>query len=157
MRFIGAVSRHRRRFKSHRPRNSHSHDEDLAVILRDIVMSTGCNIVLSTFWRPFLFYLRYVLHRYGIPASRVIGRTPGGSGAVRASAEDEEGYVNRAAEIEAWLVAHPSVSRFAILDDRSSASNESLAPHFVQTTSSIGITSSDAARCKSLLGLPSRV
>ena len=124
-------------------------DDDLVALLRGVVQSTDCVIVLSTYWRPFFEYLRYVLARFGI--KRVIDRTPGGSGAVHSSSADEIHYACRAAEIEAWLGAHPDVERFAILDDRPSASNERLAPHFVRTDSAVGMSADNAARCKLLL------
>jgi len=59
----------------------------------------------------------YVLHRHGIDASRVIGRTPGLSDASRlsTSAADDANYADRAAEIRAWLHAHPSVTQCVAL------------------------------------------
>ena len=75
-------------------------DQDLVSRLRIIVQRSGCRIVLSTFWRGFDAYVRYILHRHGIDAALVIGVTPGGS-------EDGQSQANRAAEIRAWLAAQP--------------------------------------------------
>ena len=138
-------------------------DEDLVERLRDLVNATGSQIVLSTFWRPFLPYVQYVLHRHGISAKTVIGRTPGRSdasdfaqvcndqGLLNASAFDDAEYASRASEIHSWLDAHPRVVRYVILDDRSSAADACLAPRFVQTDAACGLTEADAARCKELL------
>ena len=52
-------------------------DQDLVSRLRTIVQRSGCRIVLSTFWRGFDAYVRYILHRHGIDAALVIGVTPG--------------------------------------------------------------------------------
>ena len=107
--------------------------------------------------------MQYILHRYGIPAESIIGRTPGvceatsyangsnGTQLFSASAFDETQYCGRAAEIHAWLSAHPRVTRYVVLDDRSSASDERLASRFVQTTSDVGLTEEDAARCREIL------
>ena len=138
-------------------------DDDLMARLRDLVAETGAVLVLSTFWRPFLTYVQYILHRYGIPAECVIGRTPGvceatsyangsmGTQLFSESAFDDTQYANRAAEIHAWLSAHPKVTRYVVLDDRASASDARLAPRFVQCDSTVGLTDADAARCRELL------
>ena len=108
-------------------------------------------------------YVQYILHRYGIPAECVIGRTPGvceatsyangsmGTQLFSESAFDDTQYANRAAEIHAWLSAHPKVTRYVVLDDRASASDARLAPRFVQCDSTVGLTDADAARCRELL------
>ena len=110
-------------------------------------------IVLSTFWRHFEEYIAYCLHRHGIPAGTVIGRTPGVSDASRLSNDpaDAAHYAGRAAEIEAWLAEHKEVQRFCILDDRPSASNANLAPNFVQTASAQGFTPAHAERVRAIL------
>uniref|UniRef100_A0A7S4C5F4 Uncharacterized protein n=1 Tax=Chrysotila carterae TaxID=13221 RepID=A0A7S4C5F4_CHRCT len=109
--------------------------------------------VLSTFWRHFREYITYVLHRYGIAAERVIGVTPGRSEAsmLGHSADDDAEYVNRAAEIGAWLDAHPEVTRFVVLDDRPSASDARLAPNFVHTKSTVGLTDADVRQALKIL------
>ena len=88
-----------------------------------------------------------------MPADAIVGVTPGTSGAssLAADAADAAQYANRAAEIRAWLAANPSVRRFVILDDRPSASDDGLAPHFVQTVAAEGISDADAERCRAIL------
>ena len=131
-------------------------DADLVERLRIIVEATNASIVLSTFWRHFEEYIRYILRRYRIPADAIIGRTPGVSDASRLSADaaDSSNYANRAEEIKAWLQEHPDVKQFVILDDRSSASDASLASRFVQTVSEEGLTESAAQRCLEILQSP---
>ena len=128
-------------------------DDDLVARLRQLVSATGSDIVLSTFWRHFEEYIRYILHRHNIPGTCVIGRTPGVSDASVLSADpaDAAMYANRAAEIRAWLADHPDVERFVVLDDRPSASDAVLAPHFVQTDSAHGLTEAAAERCRQIL------
>lgn len=156
-------------------------DADLVDRLRVVVEQTRCQIVLSTFWRHFEDYIRYMhcredsnldrcayllfvtvclsrcachsLHRHNIDAATVIGRTPGVSDASSLANDpaDATHYSNRAAEIRAWLREHPSVKRFVILDDRASASDRELAPHFVQTDARHGLTQADAERCRAIL------
>ena len=120
-------------------------DQDLVSRLRTIVARSGCRIVLSTFWRGFDTYVRYILHRHGIDASIVIGVTPGTNTSMQleASAHDEAQYASRAAEIHAWLAAHPAVRRFAVIDDRPCASDAALAAHFVRTDHRSGLTDDD--------------
>ena len=90
-----------------------------------------------------------------MPADAIISRTPGVSEAsswsLSNSADQLEHYANRAAEIRAWLVAHPDVQRFVIIDDRPSAADEVLAAHFVKTTSADGLTDADVERCRRIL------
>lgn len=128
-------------------------DEDLVAGLRTIVQQSGCSIVLSTFWRGFESYVKYILGRQGIDPALFIGRTPGKADGVdsSSSAFDEKQYVNRAAEIRAWLAANPDVTRFAILDDRPTASDEGLAPHFIQTRSDCGLTDADVQAALAVL------
>ena len=132
-------------------------DDDLVDRLKAVVEQTQCEIVLSTFWRHFQEYITYILNRHGIPASHVVGRTPGVSGASSLSNDpaDAAQYANRAAEIRAWLDAHPGTTRFCILDDRACAADATLAPNFVQTATEAGLSEADAARCRViLLGTP---
>ena len=91
--------------------------------------------------------------RYRLPADAIIGCTPGTTGAsgLLADAADEEQYTSRAAEIRAWLAAHPHVTRYVVLDDRPSAADEVLAPNFVRTRAECGLSEADAARCRTLL------
>ena len=138
-------------------------DDDLVQLFQELVTQTESKIVLSTFWRPFLTYVQYILSRYGIPADSFIGRTPGvceassfangssGAQLFGASAFDDNQYVSRASEIRAWLDAHPDVVNYVILDDRASAADAHLASRFVQTDSNAGLTVADVSRCKSLL------
>jgi len=138
-------------------------DLDLVSRLRTIVARSGCRIVLSTFWRGFDAYVRYILHRHGIDAAIVIGVTPGsehgqwgaaqGSMGLEASAHDDAQYASRAAEIHAWLAAHPAVTRFVVIDDRPSASDAALAAHFVRTDHCTGLTDDDVQAALGILGV----
>jgi len=130
-------------------------DEDLIGRLRQLVETTNAVIVLSTFWRPFETYIKYVLHRHHISADIVIGCTPGKSNAATLllsnNPADAQQYAGRASEIHAWLSEHPNVQQYCIIDDRSAASDDTLAAHFVQTDSNEGLTEDDVERCRLVL------
>ena len=61
------------RFRTHRFVHV---EEELVLRLKTILEETDSHIVFSTFWRCFPDYLSYVLSRYGIPGTRVVGTTP---------------------------------------------------------------------------------
>ena len=121
--------------------------------LRAIVDATGCSIVLSTTWRlreENAEVLLTALELAGIPRSAVIGGTP-----VK-SLEDlwpasiaTIGECRRAAEIAAFLDAHPTLERskaFAVVDDLDvlatddAAVRDRLSAHFVRTDVESGLT-----------------
>lgn len=122
-------------------------------------------IVLSTFWKPFIDYVAYVLGRHGIDGSLVVGATPGiskSSTCIQKSCvrhllhaealDDERVYPNRASEIREFLRRHPQVKNFVILDDRADAANGAdLSPFFLRTDPSIGLTDDHVRRARELL------
>lgn len=126
--------------------------------LRRIIESCpgGCQIILSTFWRPFDDYIAYALSRVGgINASLVVGATPGRSKSttiqlssarhlLHAEAfDDMHVYQTRAAEIRMFLRRNPQVERFVILDDRADAADDELLDRFVKTDPKLGLTDDD--------------
>lgn len=120
-------------------------EPELVARLRALLKAVpDARIVLSTFWRHFEEYITYILHRHGVEGV-VIGRTPGRSDAssLSASAADASVYAGRAAEIRAWLEAHAGVDAFVILDDRPTAADRELQPHFVRTDAAAGLSDAD--------------
>eukprot|EP00435_Cladocopium_sp_Y103_P071558 s649_g37.t2 len=128
-------------------------DEDLMLLLKDFVHQSDAHIVLSTYWRHFTEYIRYVLTRYDIPGWKVLGATPG-LGHLQGSCFDDKVYASRSEEICAWLQDHPTVSHFVILDDRRTAGFGALAPHFVHCRSELGLTKEDVQLALEILQLP---
>lgn len=135
-------------------------EEDLIARFKSLLKSVpAASIVLSTFWRPFLPYVAYVLHRHGIDARRIVGRTPGCSPAIRScpflsvetSILNDADEPSRAHEIRKWLVDHPHVRQFVIIDDRESAADEGLLSHFVHTDTRLGLTDRDVAKAIAIL------
>ena len=60
---------------------------------------------------------------------------------------------HRGDEITAWLLAHPAVARYAIVDDDPDAGDGPLVrPHFVQTQATVGLTDGQAHALVALLG-----
>lgn len=109
-------------------------------------------IVITTFWRSFLDYIKYVFFRKGLDASMICGATSLSgmhamahyNSATKSESESmntiEDPMPLRSQLIEQYLAAHPWISHFCILDDRPDASNENLASHFVECDSSEGLT-----------------
>eukprot|EP00471_Norrisiella_sphaerica_P002034 CAMPEP_0184485782 /NCGR_PEP_ID=MMETSP0113_2-20130426/7375_1 /TAXON_ID=91329 /ORGANISM="Norrisiella sphaerica, Strain BC52" /LENGTH=129 /DNA_ID=CAMNT_0026867393 /DNA_START=183 /DNA_END=568 /DNA_ORIENTATION=- len=114
--------------------------------------ATNAKIVLSTFWRKFDTYLRYVLSRFGIKPKSILGITPG-RGHIRRDVADII-YESRSHEILAWLAMHPYPKSFVILDDREYAGLGVLKSRFVHTSSSVGITDRDAQEALKILRRP---
>ena len=128
-------------------------DDDLMLLLKELVQQGDAHIVLSTYWRHFSEYIKYVLTRYDIPEWRLIGTTPG-LGHLQGSCFDDKVYGSRSEEITAWLQDHPQVTNFVILDDRRTAGFGVLAPHFVHCRSEIGLTKDDVLRALEILQQP---
>ena len=134
-------------------------EAELVKRLKWVLDETGAAVVLSTFWRHFDEYIAYILHRHGIDGGLVIGSTPGRVGSISdapsarlsRSAFDDDEYSGRAAEIRTWLDAHPSVTRFVILDDRASAADEATQAFFVHTDAAVGLTDADVEKALRIL------
>lgn len=103
-------------------------DPPCCQLLRDIVVSTGAKIVLSSAWRYTPEALPYLWDACG-PTVQCIGETP------RLFAHP------RGDEIAAWLAEHPEVDKFVILDDRTDMS--SVQDHLIQTYEDTGITENE--------------
>ena len=119
--------------------------------LARILEETDAYIVLSTFWRAFGDYIKYIFGRHGIHEDRIIGSTVGETTSrdARTSAEfnmSERGQRGRSDQIIAWIETHrATVQSFVILDDRPTASDERTVAHFVHTNSATGLSEEDVA------------
>lgn len=85
-------------------------DEELVPRLNDIVEQSDCKIVISSSWRisaEFLYFGGWLVHRGFKYPDAIIDRTPS------LPMLDN----SRGEEIKAWLVKHPEVTHYAILDD----------------------------------------
>lgn len=90
-------------------------------------------IVISSTWR-LLFTLEWLkdkLFSYGIDSSRVIGITP-------SSVPSSGDWRTRGNEIRAWLLDHPEVTKFIVIDDDPDAVVE--VGTFIKTTWEDGLT-----------------
>lgn len=103
-------------------------DPYMAFMVGKIQLDTDCVIVVSSSWRH---------HPEGMAAfnklfNNVIDKTP---------SLNIVGYENspRGHEIQAWLDAHPEVTRYAIIDDDSDML-DTQKPNFFQTTFQHGLT-----------------
>lgn len=116
-------------------------DPQCIAALNSILDATGAEIVVSSTWRMgrTVEQLREMLTAWGV-RGRVVGATPTGC---------EEGALivpgmRRGHEIGAWLVEHPEVERFVILDDDADMAH--LMFRLVRTDFSRGLTKDHAAR-----------
>ena len=130
------------------PRHEQWIDRACVVRLNRVVAATGARVVISSSWRCYLGGhepVAAVLRECGF-AGDVIDATPDLSGRPEGALIHRS--VDRWDEIEAWLLAHPEVSRYVILDD--CAMN---APHdvFVRTDIEDGLTDADVDRAVRVL------
>lgn len=103
-------------------------DDYMCFLVGKIQLDANCAIVVSSSWRHHPEAMELIRKKL----SNVIDKTPT-SGLV---GYDEK---PRGHEIQAWLDAHPEVTRYAILDDDSDMLDSQL-PNFFQTTFDTGLT-----------------
>jgi len=116
-------------------------EKDKVSLINTLSKRTGANIVISSAWR--LMYpwktLVKILRDKGLKGN-IIGQTP-----YFPIAEKERGD-----EIKAWLVEHPEVTGYVVIDDRDDMS--AVRDHFVQTNQETGITKREALQAFNILG-----
>jgi hypothetical protein len=106
-----------------------------------IVAQTGAKVVLSSTWR-LMDELVVSLLRAGVP---VFSKTPD-------LARKGGGLLPRSREIAAWLLEHPEVTKYAIVDDDVDAGYGALAPSFVHTDARYGLLDSEVEKIVAILG-----
>ena len=119
-------------------------DTDKIERLNRIVKETGSKIVLSSSWRKydeFVDYLKLKMEQVDpeLPLT-IIGETP-----VHIS------FCERCIEIDEWLMEHPEVTRFIVLDDLTMDGLEKYGNSFIQTYMSDGLTEELTEKCINLL------
>ena len=123
----------------HSCKNGETHlSNPLIELLNQVIDQTGCKVILSSTWRLLykLGYLRKLLADRGF-RGEILGVTPDFSHIERP--DDNVHEDNRAQEIKSWLIMHPSITRFAVIDDDPVQVN-----NFVQTSMKTGITQEHA-------------
>lgn len=110
-------------------------DPYMAFLVGKIVMDTECEVVLSSSWRHWTDGREEVERQ----VCRLFDVTPTIHGKIRGE------------EIEAWLMEHPDVSTYAILDD-----DDDMLPHqpHFKTDWKVGITPEIADAVTGHLGYP---
>jgi hypothetical protein len=101
----------------------------------------GLKVVVSSSWRRLgIEKDKEILRRNKIEVSRVIGRT-------------DPAHKSKGHQIHQWLLGHPEVKDFVILDDEDDQiSYFGYGPRFVKPNSFIGLTSEDAKKVIDLFG-----
>ena len=130
-------------------------DDDLVDRFKTLVLSTGSCVVLTSFWRHHVDYIRLILNRAGLPAESIIGRVPGASGSsyLMEALFDEPQYESHEEEIKEWLRKKAYVTRYAVLDTRAIVQKD-LSEHHVQSSPATGLTEADTQRVRELLARP---
>jgi hypothetical protein len=104
--------------------------------LKELVFMTGCKIVLSTSWRTLGNRIRYVFQEADLPpiedATPVLGMNA------------------RAKEIQQYLLEHPEVDRYVILDDCDVFPGD-MHNHLVLTNPMVGLTMEDVRQACAIL------
>lgn len=101
-------------------------DPYMALLVNRICEATGAQIVLSSTWR-LEKATRDEVNSAVFPTP--IDITP-----------DHNDMTNRGSEIQAWLDAHPEVTKYAILDDNAWMNEGEQQKHFFKTSWETGLT-----------------
>lgn len=112
--------------------------------LSRVVDATGCMIVVSSTWRLHPEFLTLLRRRLAHRNIHIIGITD-------KLMDGHDRPVERGVEIHQWMIDHPGVTAYAILDD----TDEMLRyqrQFFVQTNMAVGMTDEDAEKAISILG-----
>jgi HAD domain in Swiss Army Knife RNA repair proteins len=107
-------------------------DQKLISILRSIVLQTKAEIVLSSTWRLDNYAKNLVKKALDNKDLKFICCTPH----IESTTKKR---TNRSEEIKKWLSGHPSVEKYAVLDDRDDA-GYGIEKNFFQTDPRVGLT-----------------
>ena len=135
-------------------------------LLKKLVDETGAEIVLSSSWRLSLNGIQKVIDTFRPYGLRLDGFTQEGIPQVKFKGTKYENIKpshsynrfdglcieDRGAEIAYWLITHPEVINFVILDDESSDIIDWLPDNLVKTSLYSGLTEEDVLKCIKILG-----
>lgn len=105
-------------------------DPNACLLLEEIIVSSGCKVVLSSSWRKLVSFrqIESWIRQRGCPSIEIIDKTPSLGGF-------------RGEEIQAWLFENSNlVDKFVIVDDDSDMGE--LSEFLVQTSFEFGLTKS---------------
>lgn len=139
--------------------NRHSYDthlvleNDLVENLKTLLEKTNAKIVLSTFWRGFPEYIKFILGGYDISFDTIIGVTPGEDKAKLGNIYKSE---IRSNQILDWLENNGSmVESYLILDDREYAAiGKKQRERFIKTNTKLGFTKDLIDEAVQILKMP---
>lgn len=135
-------------------------------LLKQLVEETGAEIVLSSSWRLSLTAIQNIIDTFRPYGLRLDGFTQECVSQIKFKGtkyenikpkhthKGWEGYYieDRGAEIAYWLLRHPEVTTFVILDDESSDIIEWLPDSLVKTDLLNGLTEEKVLECIKILG-----
>jgi hypothetical protein len=135
-------------------------------LLKQLVDETGAEIVLSSSWRRSLNAIQNIIDTFRPYGLRLDGFTQEEVSVFKFKNTKFEnvkprhiydGYLDsftddRGAEIAYWLLRHPEVTNFVILDDESSDIIEWLPDNLVKTDLLNGLTEEKVLECIKILG-----
>jgi hypothetical protein len=135
-------------------------------LLKQLVDETGAEIVLSSSWRLSLTAIQNIIDIFRPYGLRLDGFTQECVSQIKFKGTKYENikpkhthkgwegsYIeDRGAEIAYWLLRHPEVTNFVILDDESSDIIEWLPDNLVKTDLLNGLTEEKVLECTKILG-----
>ena len=113
-------------------------------------------IVLSTYWRGFSTYIKYIFSQYDIPSNRIVGTTVHGLVKDAHVSKYHENQINlqpRHVLINDWLLKYNlHDTPYVIIDDRpKAAKGKEQLSRFVHTTTSLGLTDDNVQQALKIL------
>lgn len=120
---------------------------DKCDLLSNLVRLTGVKIVVSSTWRKYPTSMQKLLGMFNSRGIECLGVTPDLTSSIDHSVLLAS--VSRYLEIREWLVKHPEVKQYAIVDDDSDADDKT--GRYVKTNSYEGLTELHIDKLKKLL------
>ena len=142
-------------------------------LLKKLVDETGVEIVLSSSWRLNLIHIQNIIDTFrsyglrldgftqdGVPQSRFVDtkyeniKPKYTHNCFDSKAPNYEGICieDRGAEIAYWLIKHPEVSAYVVLDDEASDIIDWHPNNLVKTSLYSGLTEKEVLKCIEILG-----
>lgn len=138
-------------------------EQDKVDRMRAVLVASGADVVLSTYWRAFDGYIAYTFARMGAQGERVVGRTPGNPHLIDSIAHDDAVKTTRIKEIASYMEERFGPEgegegggwpRFAIVDDKVVVpEGHRWRDRFVKTDPDVGLTDEHVDRLVAALEL----
>ena len=118
--------------------------------LRQLVAETGARVVLSSTWQSSPSLVAFLRSNKILDSAHEDWSTRSFGGRAMGTSTYTQ---HRGTEINDWLLAHPEITTYAIVDDCGDMLPDQMA-RFVRTSFEFGLTEVDRERLRTLLGGP---